>query len=68
MPSNHLDESLNTIVRTCLKEKMGFIAAIVFFLLLFGSLGKSPIGRLFILIMMAGGLYVFYWKWTTGGF
>jgi hypothetical protein len=24
-------------------------------------------GRLFLLILMAGGLYLFYWKWTTGG-
>jgi hypothetical protein len=49
-------------------EIMGFIVGIVFFLFLIGYLGQSAIGRLFLLLMAAGGIYVFYWKWTTGGF
>jgi hypothetical protein len=47
---------------------MGILVAVVVFLALIGSIKKSAAGRLLLFLMFIGGIYVFYWKWTTGGF
>lgn len=47
---------------------MGILIGILIFFALVGSLKKSAAGRFLLLILLIGGVYVFYWKWTTGGF